>query len=154
MTEEAKQVEAPRGLPPERLDDGSIEEACARHAHETNGAFVAALGVDQQPWRWLQDGERMRLRTMVKAILHDDLTAEKKHTSWCDRRRAEGWNWGPVKDTERKLDPMLKSWDDLPPTQQAKDTLVVASVNALAMTLGHSKRPLAVRELLVERKKG
>lgn len=137
---------------PEKLDDGAIENACARHAYETNGAFLYAMSIDQQPWRWVQTPERLRAMEMVRLILHEDKTAEELHAMRCEKRRAEGWSYGPNKSDEHKHDPMLQPWEELPHAQRAKDTLVVASVNAMAMTLGHSKRPLETKELRLEHK--
>jgi hypothetical protein len=133
------------GQAPAKLADEVIEVACARHAWETNRAFCSALGADTVPWEFAQHEWRDKMRSTVKFVL-DGGTAESKHGKWCENMRADGWSYGPEKNEQYKHHPMLQEWEKLSHTQRIKEELVVASINAMALALGHSKRPMKVWE--------
>jgi hypothetical protein len=40
--------------------------------------------------------------------------ARREHQRWFAERTAAGWQYGPERDTARKLNPLLVGWDDLP----------------------------------------
>lgn len=132
----------------DKLADSLIELACARHAYETNRTFVLAVGGGTRenptplPVPWEQAGEELQdaMVEMAHRILTADLTAEEKHDLWVAKMRREGRDHA-----------MLRPYAELPYTQRAKDELVVASVNAMAMALGHSCRPLETRTLRFDR---
>ena len=42
-----------------------------------------------------------------------------------------GWNYGQVKDAEKKTDPSIVAYEALPENQKIKDHLFVAVVNSL-----------------------
>jgi hypothetical protein len=129
----------------EKLSDVVIEQACAQHAHETNRAFVSAVdaGISIAPWHYLDAESIDRTRRMVLYVLREDGTAESKHEFWCASMREQGWSFGPGPDHKNMKHPLLVPWTDVPHTQQVKEVLVVASIRAMAMALGHSRMPMA-----------
>lgn len=59
-------------------------------------------------------------------------TPEQHHEAWCERLRADGWTWGPVKNPVAKTHPCLRPWRELPRHQQVKDMVFLAVVKAMA----------------------
>lgn len=57
---------------------------------------------------------------------------EELHAAWCDHKSADGWTYGPAKDTELKTHPCLVPYAELPRAQRAKDVVFNAIVKALA----------------------
>ncbi len=61
---------------------------------------------------------------------------EQSHEGWLAEKIATGWVYGPVKDTEKKEHPCMLPYDELPPSQKAKDALFVRTVRSMASALG------------------
>lgn len=81
------------------------------------------------PWEeatWERESTR---EAVVLALANP--TPGQQHEKWLNERLAQGWVWGPVKDTERKTNPALVPFDRLPEVEKAKDYLVIAIVQAL-----------------------
>ena len=51
-----------------------------------------------------------------------------------EERLAAGWTWGPEKDNDAKTNPALVPFEELPPSEQAKDTLLIVITRALKDT--------------------
>lgn len=45
--------------------------------------------------------------------------ARMEHDRWCEERQRTGWQWGPVRDDERRTSPHLVPWEQLP--EEIKD---------------------------------
>jgi hypothetical protein len=60
------------------------------------------------------------------------LAGPELHVSWCRLKRAEGWEYGPVKDGEAKTHPCLVLHGELPCEQRRKDVLFGAILAALS----------------------
>ena len=102
----------------------------ARIAHEINRAYCEAIGDEsQKPWNtapdWQKDSAMNGVRFLVK---NPDSTPEDSHNSWLDAKKADGWEWGPMKDEELKRHPCLVNYEDLPQEQKVKDFLFSAVV--------------------------
>ena len=102
----------------------------AEAAHEVNRAYCAALGDTSQPaWADAPDWQRDSVVAGVQAIVDNpDMTPEQAHAGWLARKRADGWVYGPVKDTESKTHPCMVAYFDLPVSQRVKDALFGATV--------------------------
>ncbi len=50
-----------------------------------------------------------------------DLLAELEHARWCVERSLDGWQYGPIKDVDNKINPSLVPWDKLPDEIKAYD---------------------------------
>jgi len=107
--------------------------AIAIAAHEQNRAYCAELGDDTQvPWDEAPDWQQTSAVNGVKAICAGDVkTPEQSHESWLAEKRATGWTYGAVKDTEKKTHPCMVPYADLPPEQRKKDKLFFDLVHHL-----------------------
>lgn len=116
-------------------------EACARAAHEANRAYCLALGDTSQPaWESAPDWQRSSAMNGVAGVLNGN-TPRQSHEGWLAEKKAMGWKYGPVKDPEKKEHPCFVPYDELPPEQQAKDHVFVATVSAMAKALGLKQWP-------------
>jgi len=119
-------------------------ERMARHAHEAFKKNQEQRYLQQHPpmanWETLKEtyrranfaqvdhietklrrlGLRLRKVTQGTPKLFDfddaqkDILAEMEHGRWNTERLLEGWTYGEVKDEEKKKQPYLVSWRDLP----------------------------------------
>jgi hypothetical protein len=47
--------------------------------------------------------------------------AKLEHDRWAADRARAGWRHGPVRDNDKKVTPLLVSWEELPDTERDKD---------------------------------
>lgn len=107
-------------------------EACARAAHEVNRQFCSAMGdYTHGQWESLTEDLKQIARSSVIAIVSTDATNKQLHDAWVGSKRAQGWNFGSVKNADRKEHPCLVAWDELPFEQQVKDDLWISTVKNL-----------------------
>ena len=121
---------------PQKIDDEQVERACAYHAWETNRAFLYGVS-DFLTWPAWHDAPQTQKEAMIRLVrfVLAGGTAEANWQLYCER--------------PENADKALPTWEKVPYTQRAKDELAVASINAMAMALGHSKRPLEVHHRVV-----
>jgi len=110
----------------------SQEDVAARVAHEANRAYCAALGDHSHlPWdqapAWQKDSIRAGIHFHAT---RGPVTDRASHDCWCAHKRAAGWQWGPVKDPDRKEHPNIAPFEELPETEKMKDRLFRAVINA------------------------
>lgn len=113
-------------------DDALI--AIAKACHEANKAYCESLGdMSQAPWK-LTPGElrASAIHGVEHVLAKPDVTAEQSHQNWMDYKEKDGWVYGPEKNLDKKTHPCMVPFDELPKTQQAKDTLFRSVVLALA----------------------
>lgn len=106
----------------------------AKVCHEVNRAYCASLGDHSQPaWDDAPDWQR---KSAIAGVEYTRANPQAKpsdsHGSWLAEKQADGWKYGPVKDSDKKEHPCFVPYDDLPPEQKAKDYLFQAVVRALA----------------------
>lgn len=103
------------------------------HAAQRELQIVQGDPWPSAPW---DEADAYQVRQVVagvaEALADPGITPERSHQLWCDRMRADGWRYGPVKDAGRKTHPCLLPWDGLPAGAQMKDRLFLAIVAALA----------------------
>lgn len=106
----------------------------ARVCHEVNRAYCQALGDDSQPtWEHAPDWQITAAIEGVRMHLeHPEAGPQASHESWLRQKRAEGWEYGALKDPAIKQHPCMVAFDELPREQQAKDYIFRAVVHALA----------------------
>ncbi len=108
--------------------------AIARTCHEVNRAYCASQGDHSQPaWADAPEWQRQSAITgVLYALGHPDAKPADSHESWLAEKRRDGWSYGPVKDPEAKTHPCFVPYDELPPSQKAKDYIFLAIVRELA----------------------
>lgn len=106
----------------------------ARVVHEANRALQIeqadpAIPVSRS---WDETDEETRRSAVegIQGVLNGN-TPEESHEGWVRFKVTNGWTLGPVKDETTKQHPLLIPYDELPYSQQVKDHLFVAIVNAL-----------------------
>lgn len=102
--------------------------------HEANRAWCKRNGdFSQKAWAIAPDWQRNSVIEGVQhAVAHPDATPEDSHNNWMALKMAEGWVYGPTKDTDAKTHPCIVPFDELPEWQQKNDALFLAIVRALA----------------------
>jgi hypothetical protein len=100
-------------------------EDIAAICHSVNKAYCEALGDFSHPhWDDAPDWQREGARAGVQFILDNpDAGPTAQHDTWMALKIADGWTYGPTKDTEAKTHPCLVPFDQLPKEQQVKDFL-------------------------------
>ena len=104
--------------------------------HDANRAYCKTLGDLSQPsWAFASQWQRDSAIAGVEAILSGDIrSSEQSHESWMTQKLSQGWTYGEVKDPEAKRHPCLVPFAELPESQQRKDHLFFAIVQALRGT--------------------
>jgi hypothetical protein len=103
-------------------------EQIAKALHEMNRTFCALTGdASQEPWEEAATWQKNAAFCMVEDIdAGRALTGRESHEAWCEKKRNDGWVWGPVKDGNAvpPTHPDLKPYDDLSPVSRAKDGIL------------------------------
>ena len=121
--------------------EGGVREQLARALHEDYLARVGADGTGyRRPWEELTDEERELSRSTADGAiaglgaigcdlvplrrwgapaveLTDDeveTLARLEHERWFADRTAAGWTWAEVRDDQKRTNPLLLPWDELP----------------------------------------
>jgi len=118
-----------------------IIEAAARAEHEANRAWCLAHGDTSQPaWEDAPGWQRSSAINGVQGVIAGNGPRES-HACWLAEKEADGWKYGPVKDPEAKEHPCFVPYDELPPTQAAKDGIFVAVVRSVLVAGGLLANP-------------
>ena len=104
----------------------------ARVAHEANRGIQTAQGDEaiSPPWEEAPEWQKASIIAGVEKAL-EGASPEELHRSWCEKKREDGWIWGPKKDAKLQTHPCLVPYDQLPSEQRLKDYVFAAIVNAL-----------------------
>lgn len=110
---------------------------CAMAAHEVNRVYCRALGdLSQVEWDIAPEWQRTSSLNGVNRVFAG-AGPSASHESWMAEKLDAGWTHGAVKDPEAKTHPCIVPFSELPFEQQQKDVLFVATVHAMAASLGH-----------------
>lgn len=108
------------------MTNEQIAEVC----HEANRGYCRAHGdMSQRTWfdapQWQRDS---CIKGVEFCIANPDAPPSANHESWLKEKEANGWSYGPVKDTVKKEHPCFLPYDQLPLEQRRKDSLFKAIV--------------------------
>lgn len=85
------------------------------------------------PWELMSEEERNGLISRVNIKLtRPEMSAELLHNEWMDMMISEGWRYGPLKDVNKKSDPMLLSYNDLIIEYRMLDVIISRIVSTLS----------------------
>jgi hypothetical protein len=100
----------------------------ARTCHEVNRAFCSEILRHRGPsWEDASEETRLSAYEGVRRFLDNpSITGQSMHQSWMDRKVELGWQYGPVKDEERKEHPCCLPWAQLDTRDRAKDELFLS----------------------------
>jgi RyR domain len=104
-------------------------EQIARVCQDANASYCRSIGdSSQKSWDEGEDWQRESAIRGVQLCLEKHAAGEPVspsllHDNWLEQKRAEGWKYGPVKDSRKKEDPSFVPFADLPLAQQMKDHL-------------------------------
>jgi hypothetical protein len=106
-------------------------EQIAKTCHETNRVLQIANEEDfiSPKWEAAPDWQKLSALAGVRKAL-DGETPRQLHISWMEQKVADGWVYGPVKDSENKTHPCLVAYADLPLEQKVKDQMFYTVVNS------------------------
>lgn len=112
-------------------------EQIAQVCHAVNRAYCQAIGDDSQvPWEeaanWQQESA---VRGVRFALANPSSPISAQHEAWLADKQADGWIWGPFKDSARKEHPAMVPYAELPQEQRVKDYLFRAVVSSLSGVL-------------------
>ena len=120
-------------IKPEQIDWAlDFIETVAEKCHTMNAAYCRDLGDDSQPsWPHAPDWQKASaIKGVVFHLAHPDAGPEASHNEWLKEKAADGWEYGEVKDPDKKTHPCFVNFEKLPPEQQYKDVLFKAVVEA------------------------
>lgn len=63
--------------------------------------------------------------------------AENVHDVWAVGRISEGWTYGPVKDVEKKITPLLVPYSDLPENEKEYDRNTALETLKMIIKIGY-----------------
>ena len=101
-------------------------------AHETNRAYAEMLG-DHSHVSWHESPDWQKnsaIDGVVKHLHNPQMSPEDSHRSWLEFKKKDGWQYGPIKDLEKKEHPCMLPYGDLPITQRMKDYVFAAVIKA------------------------
>lgn len=128
MLQNIVKLERPAPAP---LTISTMEEAAARAAHEANRAHCISIGDDSQvSWDDAPDWQKSSARLGVQGVIAGNGPRES-HASWLAEKERTGWRFGETKDPEAKTHPCFVPYEELPPSQKAKDRIFVGVVRAM-----------------------
>ena len=71
-------------------------------------------------------------------VLPQGLEALTEQIAWAVGRMSEGWTYGPIKDEEKKENPLLVPYDELPESEKAYDRNTAMETLKLVVKLGYT----------------
>ncbi len=114
--------------------DSVIEVACAKAAHEVARAYSEVFGQQLPHWEEMAAEQRDAVLKVVDRVL-SGADAPAIHMLRCQRLEMMGVE-----------SPLRVPFEKLPEAQAVKDLQMVATINAMALALGHtSARAVTVR---------
>lgn len=104
----------------------------AEAAHNANRAYcISHNDLTQPSWEYAPSWQRMSAEDGVLAIARELVKGPGDlHRNWMAHKKAEGWTWGPEKDSELKQHPCMVEFEELPLDQRMKDFVFYETVRA------------------------
>ena len=99
----------------------------AKKCHEANREYCESIGDKSQPtWKkapkWQKDSAINGIKFHIE---NPDAGPSASHESWLKEKIEDGWEYGEVKNPEKKLHPCIVTYDELPEDQKKKDQIFI-----------------------------
>jgi hypothetical protein len=103
----------------------AVVEAVAEQMHEANRAWCVANGDDsQKSWAAAPDWQKDATYANIHGIFaNPTFDPTESHRRWYDKKKADDWKHGPVKDEAKKEHPDMVPYEQLSPVARAKDSI-------------------------------
>jgi len=122
-------------LPPSASDmaDNDMLWLIAKTAYEVNRAYCASIGdASLAPWAHSEPWQRESVYIGVREHFDNPgMTPEQSHERWLEKKVADGWRYGPVKNGQLLTHPCIVPYYQLSPMQKAKDAIFTAICHAM-----------------------
>lgn len=107
----------------------------AEKAHEILRAYCEIIGdVSQVQWKNAPEWQKTSAANGVRFVLsNSNFKPSDSHEHWRKEKIENGWKYGVTKDPEKKTNPCMLPFDQLPEAQRVKDYLFISVVRALAL---------------------
>jgi hypothetical protein len=104
----------------------------AETVHEIQRVFCASIGETLPTWENAIDMQATTINGVLDLIYEGPKAgAGFSHEKWMEKKIAEGWVYGEVRDWENKTHPSLIPFEELPLNEKTKDHLFVQTVRSL-----------------------
>jgi hypothetical protein len=125
---ERDHADAPYNIPWEQLPEGIKESNREQAASFTKKLSDAGYSYDAGDTPFAS----------VDALADEEvlLLAQHEHLRWMKDREARGWTYGEIRDDEKKLHPLLISWEELPAEERQKDVDIIENIIPLLESIG------------------
>lgn len=109
----------------------------ARICHEALRTYCDVIGDPVLlPWELAPAWQRESSEAGVRSVLRGSITKPSDaHQQWMVHKVADGWKYGPTKDSVTKTHPCIVPFDQLPDRQKRKDHIFFGIVQALIADL-------------------
>lgn len=109
-------------------------ESIAKICHEAHKAYCEEIGeTGEVCWSHLSQERKTAAFASVAEQIANPLTPEEAHNRWVTVKANNGWVWGKEKDFEKKTNPLMKPYSDVPDEQREKGILFITIVNRLGL---------------------
>ncbi|UQS94745.1 hypothetical protein SEA_ZEINA_73 [Arthrobacter phage Zeina] len=123
-------------------------ELIARVVHQANRVLQLHAGEENLSPKW-DEAPEWQTESCIEGVQHAlaGVTPITLHELWSDKKRADGWVYGEVKDEVKKTHPCLVPYLRLPESQKIKDLMFLEIVRAFRDHKNASKECWACSEL-------
>ena len=109
----------------------------AKVCHEINKAYCESIGDDSQPlWENAPQWQKgSAIQGVIFHINNPNANPSDSHNKWLEQKIKDGWKWGSIKDSDKKLHPCFLPYEMLPIEQKSKDFIFLQVVHSLKQFL-------------------
>lgn len=125
------------------ISEKNFLECLAANAHEQVRMYKIMISsgvVVDDGWEDCSEEHRESTRAGVRLIVNrlmdaadtgdvdSSVTVKMLHNSWMERKKANGWTYGPILDMEKKTHPCFLPYEMLSEEERMRDTVFLTAV--------------------------
>lgn len=111
---------------PDEIENFAHSAYKAVKQYKANNGLIPPL--EQQDSNWLLDQKARYIASTEHILENPTITPEDQHRTWMNYMLDTGHVYGEVEDAEKKTNPNLKPFDELPEVEQVKVTVIMGAV--------------------------